>query len=289
MTPANILGQRVSLPVLRFGPPGAFLGLDGDDKRPGAVTLLLPGSEVPEGAREGDEMDVFVYLDSADRPIATTRTPKLMLGEVAFLEVTDKVDFGAFVDWGLPKELLVPHAEQTRELVVGDRHPVGLFVDDTGRLAGTMKVGEMLREKGDVRTGQWIDGEAWRDDGEIGLFAILRRKFVGLVPGTEPHRLSRGDAASFRVATVLPDGKIELSLRGEAHEELENDARKILAVLMRPGAPKAGDRSSPEDVRVIFGLSKKAFKRAAGRLLKEGLVAVDRDGFFTPVRSPRRR
>ena len=91
------------------------------------------------------------------------------------------------------------------------------------------------------------------------------------------------------MATVLPDGKIELSLRGEAHEELENDARKILAVLMRPGAPKAGDRSSPEDVRVIFGLSKKAFKRAAGRLLKEGLVAVDRDGFFTPVRSPRRR
>jgi hypothetical protein len=105
----ELLGRVVSLPVRRFGPPGAFLGVD-DDLGPGAPTLLLPRSEMPEGAAEGDALDVFVHLDSEDRPIATLRRPALLLGEVAFLRVTDVGRVGAFVDWGLPKELLVPFA-----------------------------------------------------------------------------------------------------------------------------------------------------------------------------------
>jgi uncharacterized protein len=199
--------------------------------------------------------------------------------------VTDLASFGAFVDWGLPKELLVPHAEQTSELAVGQRHPIGLFVDDTGRLAGTMKVGEMLRDKRKFAPDEWVEGEVWRSEPHIGLFAILERKFVGLVPATEPHTLTRGEAARFRIASVLTDGKIELSLRGQAHEELESDARKILAVLERPGAPKVGDRSSPEAIRALFGLSKKAFKRGAGRLLKQRRVTIDARGLLVVVRS----
>ena len=283
-TALGLLGRLVTLPVRRFGPPGAFLGVEAEDPRPDAPTILLPRGEVPEGAREGDALSVFVYLDSEDRPIATTREPRLTLGEVAFLRVTDLARFGAFVDWGLPKELLVPHAEQTRDLRVGDRHPVGLFVDDTGRLAGTMRVSEMLGAGGDFDVDEWVAGEAWRKEPGLGVFVIVERRFVGRLPESEPNTLARGEAARFRVASVLPDGKIELSLRGHAHEEVERDAQRILAALARPGAPRVGDRSSPEQIRALFGLSKKAFKRAAGRLLKERAAAVDRDGFLVPNR-----
>ncbi len=280
----DLLGRVVRLTVRRFGPPGAFLALDAGDERPDARVLLLPRSEVPEGTREGDALDVVVYLDSSDRPIATTRRPLLLRGQVAFLRVTEVTRFGAFVDWGLPKELLVPFDEQTCDMHPGERYAVGLFVDDTGRLAGTMRVSEMLRGVPDVALDEWIEGEAWRKDPEIGVFVILERSFVGLVPASEPNTLGRGDAGRFRVANILPDGKIELSLRGHAHEEVEEDARKILALIERPDAPRVGDRSSPDELRRLLGLSKKTFKRAAGRLLKEGAATIDRDGFLVPRR-----
>jgi hypothetical protein len=292
----DLLGRIVTLPVLRFGPPGAFLALPANgaggargtrgasntrDPRPNAPVILLPGSEIPEGAREGDELSVLVYLDSEDRPIATLRPPRLTLGEVAFLKVTDVTPFGAFVDWGPPKELLVPYAEQTRDVRVGERHPIGLLLDDTGRLVGSMRVSEMLRSKGNFELDEWVVGEAWRSEPKIGVFFILERRFVGLLPASEPHTLSRGQEARVRIASVLPDGKVELSLRGHAHEEVESDAQKILDVLGRPGAPSVGDRTSPEQIRALFGLSKKAFKRAAGRLLKQGAVTLDSEGHFT--------
>lgn len=280
----DLLGRIVRLTVRRFGPPGAFLALDAADPSPDAPVLLLPRSEVPEGTREGDALEVVVYLDSSDRPIATLRRPKLLWGQVAFLPVTEVTRFGAFVDWGLPKELLVPYPEQTCDMRPGERYAVGLFVDDTGRLAGTMRVSEMLRGTPDVALDEWIEGEAWRKDPEIGVFVILERSFVGLVPASEPNDLARGEAARFRVANILPDGKIELSLRGHAHEEVEGDARKILTLIERPSAPRVGDRSSPEEIRRLLGLSKKAFKRAAGRLLKEGTATLDDDGFLAPRR-----
>lgn len=282
-----LLGKVVTLRVARFGPPGAFLALEQGEPRPGAPVLLLPGAEVPEGTEVGAELSVFVYLDSEDRPIATTRTPMLERGEVAFLEVTDLTAFGAFADWGLPKDLLVPFAEQTREVRVGGRYPVGLVVDATGRLAGTMRVGEMLKDVGEFVQGEWVEGEAWRKEPGLGVFVIVERAFVGLLPESEPHDLGYGAAARLRVAQVLADGKIELSLRGEAHEEIAADARKILEALSRPGAPRVSERASPEVLRARFGLSKKAFKRAVGRLLREGAVRVDADGDVAVV-APRR-
>jgi predicted RNA-binding protein (virulence factor B family) len=274
----DLLGCFATLAIRRFGPPGAFVGVGARDDET-EVTLPLVDSEIPEGAKEGDELRVFVYLDSEGRPIATTRAAKLERGQVAFLEVTACTAFGSFVDWGLGKELLVPFAEQTAEMRVGARHAIGLYIDKTGRLAGTMRVAEMLkRNKAAFRPDDWVEGEAWRNDPEIGLFVIVDRASVGLVPASEPHRMSRGEAARFRVTNVLPDGKMELSLRGLAHEELENDARTILDVLAKVGAPRMGDKSSPEEVRAVFGLSKKEFKRAVGRLLKQGAIAVDGAG-----------
>lgn len=276
----DLLGRVVELRLRRLGPPGAFFELDPDDAR----TILLPGAEVPAGTKVGDVLPLFVHLDSEDRPVATLRSPKVTLGEVAFLEITDVTDFGAFAAWGLAKDLLVPFAEQTREVRIGDRQPIGLYLDDTGRLAGTMRVSELLAARGRFDLDEWVEGESWRLEPEIGTFVIVERRFVGLIPASEPHALSRGQAARFRIAHIQPDGKIELSLRGHAHEEVESDAARILEALLRPNPPRVGDRSDPEVIRATFGLSKKAFKRAAGRLLKEGAVAIDQDGFLVPAR-----
>jgi hypothetical protein len=272
-----LLGSRVTLVLRRFGSSGAFL--NAPESKHDAPALLLLGSEIPNDAREGDELSVFVYLDSEGRPLATTAEPKLRLGEVAFLEVSDQTPFGAFFDWGLPKDLLVPFAEQTRELKVGERHPIGLYLDNSGRLSGTMKISRLLEvEPPNVVTDQWVLGEAWRNDPEIGLFAILQKTWTGLVPHHEPHSLSRGEAARFRVANVLADGKVELSLRGRAHDELEADAARLLELLSKPDPPKLGDSSPPERIRAACGLSKKAFKRAVGRLLRQNLVTTNAEG-----------
>ena len=277
----ELLGRFASLTIRRFATPGAFLAVgDGVDE-----VVLLIGSEIPTGAKEGDAVDVFLHLDSEARPIATTRIAKLELGQVAFLEVTQLTDFGAFVDWGLAKELLVPFAEQTADMNVGEKYAVGLYVDPSGRLAGTMRISEMLGgartpggEKVEWELDEWVTGEAWRNEPEIGLFVIVENAFVGLVPASEPHTLRRGEAARFRVSNVLPDGKIELSLRGHAHEELAGDAERVLRILGAKGTPAIGDKSSPEEIREVFGLSKKAFKRALGRLLKERAIDIDDGG-----------
>lgn len=279
----------MSFPIRRIVEPGAFLAVDPLDDDADAPTILLPAAEVPSGARVGDLVEAFIYLDSEERPIATTRHPRLMLGEVTFLEVTAVTSIGAFVDWGLGKELLVPYAEQSKELYVGERQPIGLYLDKTGRLAGTMFVTDMLGAvPRRVERDQWIEGEAWRNDPDIGLFAILERSYVGVVPASEPHRLSRGDAVKFRVAHVLPDGKLVLSLRQRAHKERATDAENILEVLSRPDVPRVSDKSDPELIRSLFGLSKKAFKRAVGGLLKLRKVELDERGFVVVVKTPSR-
>jgi predicted RNA-binding protein (virulence factor B family) len=273
------------LRIRRFAAAGAFLAVDDRDESDEAETILLPTREVPADAEVGDRVTVFIYLDSDDRVIATTTEPKVALGEVTFLEITSVTSIGAFADWGLVKELLIPYAEQSKELYVGERQPIGLYLDKSGRLAGTMFVTDMLSHvpNGVVRD-SWLPGEAWRNDPDIGLFVIIERSFVGLVPASEPHRLKRGDTTKFRVANILPDGKVVLSLRQHAHKELETDAATILEVLSKPGTPRVGDRSHPDLIRDLFGLSKKAFKRAVGRLLKDGAVEIDAAGHVVPSR-----
>jgi len=277
------LGCVVQLKVLRFTPHGAFLSLDAeaDDQSP---AILLPGGEVPRGVDVGDPVDVFVYLDSEDRPIATTAEPLVSLGQVAFLRVKDLTNIGAFMDWGLAKDLLLPYAEHTRDIHVGERHPVGLTIDNTGRLAGTMRVTEMLKEKPPFELGQWVQGEAWRKDPELGVFVILERQYVGLLPIEEGAGLGRGQPGMFRVSRVQRDGKIDLSMRREPQDQRADDGALILAHLGREGAARIGDGLSPDRIRELFGFGKKAFKRAAGTLLKERRVRVDDEGYLVLVR-----
>jgi predicted RNA-binding protein (virulence factor B family) len=268
------LGRAATLVVRTIDATAARLSPEGSDD-----TIPLPANEFTT-LEVGAKVDVFVYLDSEDRPIATTRTPRLALGEVAFLMVTDLAPFGAFVAWGLKKDLLVPLKEQTRAMRVGQSYAIGLYVDDTDRLAGTMRVAEMLPARGDYANDQWVEGVAWREEPGIGLFVILEKKCVALLPETEPHTLRPGDAARFRITHVHVDRKIEVSLRGLKQDELESDATKILDMLTAPAPPRINDDASPEQIRGLFGISKKAFKRAIGRLLKSGRVAIGDDGFL---------
>lgn len=274
----EFLGRRASLRIQRFSPHGAHLALQEDRDDGDTATILLPGADIPTDAQEGTSIDVFVYLDSEDRPIATTAKPKLQRGEVAFLTVTDLTKVGAFADWGLPKELLLPFAQHTTLPEVGQRYPVGLRIDNSDRLIGTMRVAEMLKRSPRYRLDDWVDGEVWRMDPWRGLFAILDRRTVGVVPPHELHSLSRGAQARFRIARILPDGKVELSLRKRAGEAVVEEADQILRLLEQPEPPRIGDKSTPGDIRALLGISKKAFKRATGRLLKERRVAFNADG-----------
>lgn len=203
---------------------------------------------------------------------------KLELGQVGFLEVTDLVPFGAFVDWGLPKELLVPFAEQLCEMRMGDRYAIGVIKDDQGRFTGTQRIASMLHALPPFKVNDWVEGEAWRKEPKLGVFVIVEKQYLGLVPESEPNDLQRGTAAQFRVSQVLIDGKIQLSLRRKAYEEMPDDAERVLTRLEQ-GCLPVGDATEPETIRSLFGMSKKAFKRAIGRLLKQGAVSQDANGY----------
>ena len=284
-----LLGRAATLVVRVIDRGGAWLEAENEPAGERASLIPLPAgeaAELPQPLRVGDTASVFVYLDSEDRPVATTRKPKLALGEVAFLMITDLVAFGAFAAWGLKKDLLVPLKEQTRTVRVGDRYAVGLYLDSTGRLAGTMRVAEMLPSRGDYRQDEWVSGAAWREEPGLGVFVILDRRCIALLPASEPHGLRPGDDANFRVTHVHVDGKMEVSLRGMKQDELESDAQRVLDLLTAPSPPRLNDDASPERIRGLLGISKKAFKRAVGRLLKTDRVELDDAGFLRPRPPP---
>jgi predicted RNA-binding protein (virulence factor B family) len=219
-------------------------------------------------------------VSSASR--AETNTPILALGQVGFLEVKDEVDFGVFVDNGLAKELLVPFAEQTCEMRRGQRYALGVLEDRQGRLIGTQRVAEMLRAIPPYQVDDWVKGEAFRREPKLGVFVIVEKQYLGLLPESEPHELTRGMSASFRVSQVLPDGKIQLSLRRQVKDEMEADADRVLERLVRAYV-RVSDATEPEVIRALFGLSKKAYKRAVGRLIKRGRVRLDAEGYVVLV------
>ena len=279
MSLSALYGQYATLTVTRFLSQGAYLALP-NAQEPETDEVLLPSSEVPQDLQAGDEIKVFIYLDSEDRPTGTLLTPKLTKGEVGFLKVKDITSFGAFFDWGLIKDLYVPLAEQTKTPRIKESYPVYVYVDHSGRLAGTMKVSEHLSETGPFQKDQWVSGECWRKHPDFGTFVILEKQYVGLLPPHEYNPLKIGEKANFRIALIHEDGKLMLSLRKPAYQEIDTDAALILSALKAPNAPKIGDPLSPEHIKNLFGISKKAFKRAVGSLLKQSLVSINAEGYL---------
>ena len=266
------LGKRQVLIIVKKTDFGIYLAEseDSQDK------VLLPKKEVPEGASCGDKMEVFLYRDSKDRMIATTRHPKLMLGEVAVLEVKDVTKIGAFLDWGLEKDLMLPFKQQTRKVRQGEQCLVALYIDKSGRLAATMNVYEYLDLNSPYKKDDHVQGRIYQISEQFGVFVAVDDKYSGLIPRRDAAgNYYIGDMIEARVTAVKPDGKLDLSAREKAYIQIEEDAEAIMEAIEEfSGVLPFTDKANPEVIKRELGLSKNAFKRGVGRLLKEGRIVI---------------
>ena len=272
-------GRKNHLVVLRKRDNGLYLG-ESPDRAEEAV--LLPASEVPEGLSEGDELEVFLYKDSEDRPIATVKTPPIEVGSAAVLTVSQVTDIGAFLDWGLMKELFLPFKEQTRKVREGERIPVIMYVDRSGRLAASMHIYSRLSPASGYQKNDKVRGLVYEIKKELGAFVAVDGRYFGMIPSQELYeRIRVGDEISARVLRVRPDGKLDLSGRKKAYAQMEDDAEKVISVIKSyDGELPFTDKASPEQIKAELGLSKAAFKRAVGRLLKEDRITLGLDSIF---------
>ena len=263
------LGERQVLTVVKKVDFGVYLG--SDEER-----VLLPKKQVPEGIEVGDPVEVFLYKDSSDRMIATTKEPKLTLGRLAVLEVVDVGRIGAFLDWGLEKDLLLPFKEQTTKVEKGDRCLVSLYIDKSGRLCATMKVYPLLQTDSPYKKDDTVHGTVYEVSREFGVFVAVDNKYSALIPRREVYgRMYPGQEIEARVAAVKADGKLDLSIRHRIPEQMDDDARKIVERMKKNGGVLPfTDKADPERIRDELGMSKAAFKRAVGRLLKQGKINI---------------
>ena len=264
------LGEKQVLTVVKKVDFGVYLG--SDEER-----VLLPKKQVPEGIEAGDPVEVFLYKDSSDRMIATTNEPKITVGELAVLEVVDVGRIGAFLDWGLEKDLLLPFKEQTVKVEKGDRCLVSLYVDKSGRLCATMKVYPLLRTDSPYKKDDMVRGTVYGISREYGVFVAVDDRYSALIPRREVYgRMYIGQQVEARVAEVKPDGKLDLSVRGKIPEQMDADAQQIMERIVKNGGfLPFTDKAEPERIKTEFGMSKAAFKRAVGRLLKQGRSTID--------------
>lgn len=263
------LGKKQMLRVVKLVDFGVYLGTE-EEK------VLLPKKQVPEGTRIGDELEVFLYKDSSDRLIATTAEPALMLGGLAVLPVADTGRVGAFLEWGLEKDLLLPFKEQTAKVEKGDKVLVALYVDKSRRLCATMKVYDRLLTDSPYKKDDHVSGTVYEFSDNFGVFVAVDDRYSALIPKREAFgSLKVGDKVQARVVKVHEDGKLDLSIREKAFIQMDADAAAIVKRMEEYGGELPfTDKAEPELIQKEFGLSKNAFKRAVGRLLKEGKVEI---------------
>jgi len=265
----ELLGKKRTLMVVKKVDFGVYLGTNEE-------RVLLPKKQVPRDIEIGDPIEVFLYKDSSDRLIATTNTPKITLDELAVLEVADTAKIGAFLNWGLEKDLLLPFKEQTSKVKKGDKVLVALYIDKSGRLCATMKVYPKLRTDHSYQKDDQVTGIIYDKSDNFGMFVAVDNRYSALIPKREAFGdLKVGDMVEARVAKVREDGKIDLSVRKKAFMQMDDDATIILRRIEEYGGKLPfTDKADPEIIAKEFGLSKNAFKRAVGRLLKEKKIKI---------------
>lgn len=268
------LGERQTLEIVKEVEFGVYLATE--TSAPSEERVLLPAKQVPEGAKQGDLLEVFVYKDSKDRFIATRNEPKLYLGETAVLKVVQINKVGAFLDWGLEKDLFLPFKEQTKLLNTGDECVVALYIDKSGRLCATMKVYPYLRKDSPYHKDDKVSGMIYEISQNFGAFVAVDNCFSALIPKKEmPKDLKVGDYVSARVSARKEDGKLDLSLREKAYIQMSIDAEKVMKKLQEnKGVLPFTDKASPELIREQMDMSKNEFKRAVGNLLKAGKLEI---------------
>lgn len=273
------VGRKQKLTIVKKVDFGVYLADVSENEE---EKVLLPAKQVPEQAQLNDELTVFVYRDSGDRLIATTREPMLEVGGTALLTVKEVGEFGAFLDWGLEKDLLLPFREQTVPVKAGDRCLVLLYVDKSSRLCATMKVYSHLRTDSPYHKDDKVEGTVYEINSRFGVFVAVDDCYSALIPVREPVQgIELGDRVCARVTEVKADGKLTLSLREKAYIQMNTDAQKLLKLLAEAGGSLAiGDKSDPELIRNMTGMSKNEFKRAAGNLYKQKLVVIEAERIY---------
>ena len=267
------LGQKVRLTIARVAEHGAYLvnddKIDGDE-------VLLPNNQLDGTLKEGGDVEVFIYKDSEDRLIATREVPKLYLGEVALLKVTDVTKIGAFLDWGLKKDLFLPFKEQTKRVRPGDMALVALYIDKSERLCATMHVYDYLRTDHNYQKNDHVHGRIYEITESFGAFVAVEDCFSALIPHNEMNRvLNVGDELDARIKEIREDGKLTLSLAEKLKVQMSSDADRIYERLIASGGTLPfHDKTSPEIIKREFGISKAAFKRALGKLFKAEKIII---------------
>ncbi|MBU5430010.1 S1 RNA-binding domain-containing protein [Kineothrix sp. MSJ-39] len=272
-----IFGKKQTLVMIKRVEFGIYLAETMKDTE---NKVLLPKKQVPADMEVGDPIDVFLYKDSNDRPIATVKEPKLTLGQTARLRVVSVGKVGAFLDWGLEKDLFLPYREQTTQVKAGDEVIAALYLDKSERLCATMKVYPYLQKESPYQKDDVVTGMVYEISHNFGAFVAVDDKYSALIPKKELYgELHVLQQISARVTGVKEDGKLDLGIRQKAHLQMSEDADKVLALLHeKKGFLPLHDKSSPEQIRETVGMSKNEFKRAIGRLYKEHLITLESDG-----------
>lgn len=266
------LGEKQTLTVIKKVEFGVYLADEAEKEE----RVLLPAKQVPAGTECGDKIEVFVYRDSKDRIISTVREPLLKMGEVTRLKVVQVNKFGAFLDWGLEKDLFLPFKQQTFKVHEGDTPMVSLYIDKSGRLCATMNVYPWLSTDSPYQKDDRVTGCVYETSPEFGAFVAVDDKYSALIPKKELYGEVRlGDTVNARVTAVREDGKLDLSIREKAYLQIETDAEKVLQIIDSfDGVLPFTDKASPEVIRREMQMSKNEFKRAVGHLLKEGKITI---------------
>lgn len=267
------LGEKQQLTVVKKVEFGVYLALSADEGEP---RVLLPRKQVPEKCDVGDRMEVFIYRDSQDRLIATTREPKLAMGQVAELTVAQTSKIGAFLDWGLEKDLFLPFKQQRGKVEQGNRVLVSLYIDKSDRLCATMDVYDNLRTDSPYGKDDRVKGRVYEISDNFGAFVAVDNLYSGLIPQKELYgTVELGKDVEARVIQVREDGKLTLGIRDKAYLQMDKDAEKIMALIEQNGGMLPfTDKASPERIKQETGMSKNEFKRAVGRLLKERKIEI---------------
>lgn len=267
------LGEKQKLTVVKIVEFGIYLAEhQGDETR-----VLLPGKQVPPGIGPGDELEVFLYKDSKDRLIATTKEPRLVLGGFAALSVKEVGKIGAFMDWGLEKDLFLPYKEMMGKVKQGDEILVTLYIDKSRRLCASMKgIYDLLDKDAPYKKEDTVTGRVYETGGNFGTFVAVDDRYSAMIPKFEDcSHLRIGDVIEAKVSNVKPDGKLDLTLREKAYIQMDADAEKVLEVIQEyAGVLPFNDKVSPEIIKREFRMSKAAFKRAVGRLYREHKIEI---------------
>ncbi len=267
------LGEKQKLAVVKQVEFGVYLAPSMEEVQ---EKVLLPMKQVPENVQIGDELEVFLYKDSKDRLIATTKEVKLVMGQIAELTVSQVNKFGAFLDWGLEKDLMLPYKQQLVKVKQGDKVLVTLYIDKSDRLCATMNVYPALRTDSPYKKDDQVKGRVYTISEEFGAFVAVDNKYSALIPKKELYgRVQVGDDLTARVTEVRSDGKLNLSIREKAYLQIEKDAQEILSIIdSYDGVLPFNDKVSPEIIKRETGMSKNEFKRAVGTLLKAGKIEI---------------